>query len=74
VIGTGLDVWEIIELRRDHESDEAVLDAHPSVDGRALRLAEAYYADEIDSAIAANHMPSDELTAAYPFLGIVPDQ
>jgi uncharacterized protein (DUF433 family) len=72
VIGTGLDVWEIIELRRDHDSDEAVLDAHPSVDDRALRLAQAYYAsypDEIDSAIAANRMPLDELVAAYPFLG-----
>jgi uncharacterized protein (DUF433 family) len=69
VIGTGLDVWEIIELRGDHESDEALLDAHPSVDARALRPAAAYYAsyaDEIESAIAADHMPSDELTAAYP--------
>lgn len=71
VIGTGLDVWEIIELRGDHDSDEALLDAHPSVDDRALRLAQAYYASypgEIDSAIAANRMPLDELVAAYPFL------
>jgi uncharacterized protein (DUF433 family) len=77
VIGTGLDVWEIIELRLDHESDEALLDAHPSVDARALRLAAAYYAsyaDEIDSAIAANHMPTGELIAAYPFISIVRDE
>jgi uncharacterized protein (DUF433 family) len=75
VIGRGLDVWEIVELRADHdEADDAVLDAHPSLDGRALRLAQAYYEsyrDEIDSAIAANRAPLAELIAAYPFLDIV---
>ena len=72
VVGTGLDVWEIIELRSEHARDEALFDAHPSLDSRALRLAQAYYAsysDEIDSAISANRMSEEELVAAYPFLG-----
>jgi uncharacterized protein (DUF433 family) len=75
VIGTGLDVWEIIELRGDHESDKALFDAHPSVDGRALRLAQSYYAsyaEEIDLAISANQLSDDELLAAYPFIGDAP--
>jgi uncharacterized protein (DUF433 family) len=73
VIGTGLDVWEIIELRQDHGSDEALLDAHPSVDPRALRLAQVYYAayaDEIDAEIAANRVSADELLGSYPFIDL----
>lgn len=71
VIGTGLDVWEIVELRLNHDSDEALLDAHPTVDARALRLAVAYYAaytDEVDTDLQANRPSADDLRASYPFV------
>src|SRR5919108_559109 len=51
VIGTGLDVWELLELLRSYAGDERQLRAaHPLVDERHLRLARAYgdrFADEI---------------------------
>lgn len=71
VIGTGLDVWELVELRREHSSDEALLDAHPTVDSRALRLASAYqaaYTDEVEADVAANRVSADTLRASYPFI------
>jgi uncharacterized protein (DUF433 family) len=72
VIGTGLDVWELIELLQDYGSTEPLLDAHRNVSRRAIELAHAYYAsypDEIDDKIADNRRPVTELRELYPFAG-----
>src|SRR5262245_24719429 len=44
VIGTGLDVWEVIELLQDHGSVERLLDDHERLTPRAVELARAYHA------------------------------
>ncbi len=72
ITGTGLDVWEILELLRSYADDEQRLRAaHPTVDERHLRLARAYgerfpdevvvFRDQIDRSL-------DELRRLYPFL------
>jgi hypothetical protein len=72
VIGTGLDVWEILELLRSYAGDEERLRAaHPLVVERHLRLARAYgdrFPDEIADFVEDGRRPLDELRRLYPFL------
>jgi hypothetical protein len=72
VIGTGLDVWEILELLRSYEDDERKLRAaHPLVGERHLRLARTYaerFPDEIAAFTEDAIRPLDELRRLYPFL------
>lgn len=71
-IGSGLDVWEIVELLRSYDRDEKRLTAdHPLLDSRRLRIARAYaesFPDEIESQAAENRRPLQELAELYPFL------
>src|SRR5215207_11704686 len=58
VLGTGLDVWELIDVLESYGSVGAVVDDFPLVTERHVRLAAAYrdaYPEEIDEAIAENH-------------------
>ena len=72
VIGSGLDVWEIVELLGSYADDIAALTAdHPLVTERHVRTARAYaaqFADEIAVLLAENRQPLSELTTLYPFL------
>lgn len=72
VIGSGLDVWEIVELLDSYGDDVAALIAdHPLVTDRHLRTARAYatqFADEITLLLDENRRPLSELTSLYPFL------
>ena len=72
VIGSGLDVWEIIELLGSYGDDVAALAAdHPLVTDRHVRTARAYaaqFADEIENLLAENSRPASELAGLYPFL------
>jgi hypothetical protein len=72
VIGTGLDVWELLELLRSYDGDEARLrEAHPLVAERHVRLARAYgerFADEIAPFAEDARRPLGELRELYPFL------
>jgi uncharacterized protein (DUF433 family) len=72
VIGSGLDVWEIIDLLRSYESDGELLRTdHPLVNDRHLRAARAYaerFPDEIESSLRDNRRPLEELRELYPFL------
>ena len=73
VIGTALDVWEIIEAYRDFGSVERML-AESDLSERPLRLALAYaeaYPEEIEQALAENRQPIEEFAALYPFIRIV---
>jgi uncharacterized protein (DUF433 family) len=72
VIGTGLDVWELIEMLEDYGSMERLRDDHQNVTRRSVELAQAYhesYPDEIDAKLADNRRPLSELRELYPFAG-----
>ena len=72
VIGSGLDVWEIIHMLEDFGSPEALV-ADTSLSLAQVRLAVAYrdsYPDEIDAAIADNRRPLSDLAALFPFIDV----
>lgn len=72
VIGTGLDVWEIIEMLQDHGTAER-LSREADVSTTAIDLARAYHAaypQEVDEAIADNRRPLDEVRELYPFIHV----
>ena len=73
VIGTGLDVWELIEMLQDYDgSVERLLEDHDNVSRRTVELAQAYYAGypaEVDEKIADNRRPLSELRELHPFPG-----
>lgn len=67
MIGTGLDVWEIVELR-EGKGRERLLAEH-NVTGRQLDLALAYreaYPREIDEALEENARAPEEWHGLYP--------
>jgi hypothetical protein len=72
VIGSGLDVWEILELLRSYAGDEQQLHAaHPLLGERHVRVARAYgerFPDEIAAFVEDSQRPLDELRRLYPFL------
>ena len=72
VIGSGLDVWEIVELLRAYGDDESCLrESHPLVGNRHLRLARAYaerFPEEIEPFLEDSRRPVEELLSLYPFL------
>jgi uncharacterized protein (DUF433 family) len=72
VIGSGLDVWEIVELLDSYKGDVAALRAdHPLIAERHVRVALAYaaqFSDEIAALLEENRRPLSELTTLYPFL------
>jgi hypothetical protein len=72
MIGTGLDVWEILELLGSYADDERRLTAaHPMVDERHLHLARSYgerFPDEIAAFRDDTSRSLDELRRLYPFL------
>jgi hypothetical protein len=72
MIGTGLDVWEILELLGSYAGDELrLIAAHPMVDERHLHLARAYgerFPDEIAAFRDDTGRSLDELRRLYPFL------
>lgn len=72
VIGSGLDVWEIVELLRAYGGDEETLrESHPLVTERHTRLARAYadrFPEEIEPFLEEGRRPLEELLSLYPFL------
>lgn len=70
VIGTGLDIWEIIEMLEDFGSEKKLVrETHLTAAG--VRLAVAYrdeYPEEIAEAVAANRRPVEEWHSLYPFI------
>lgn len=73
-IGSGLDVWEIVDLLRSYGGDETALrESHPLVGERHLRLARAYaerFPEEIEEILEGQRQPLEELLDLYPFLQI----
>jgi uncharacterized protein (DUF433 family) len=70
VIGTGLDVWEIIEMLEDLGSTERLVrDSH--LTAAHVRLAVVYrdaYPDEIAEAVAGNRRTPEEWAELFPFV------
>lgn len=72
VLGTALDVWQIVEAHRAFGSVERTL-AETDLSERQLRLALAYaeaYPDEIEQALAENRRPLEDFRQLYPFVRI----
>ncbi len=72
VIGTALDVWQIVDAHRDIGSIESMT-AGGSANERQIRLALDYYelfGEEIDSAIAENRRPIEQLEEEFPFIAV----
>jgi uncharacterized protein (DUF433 family) len=72
VIGSGLDVWKIIEMLRSYRGDEeSLLASHPLLSVRRVRVAQAYaerFPEEIEALIEENHRPLEEILELYPFI------
>lgn len=74
VIGTGLDVWEVIQMLEDHGSIETLVEQTQLTD-RQARLAIAYrdsYPDEIAEAVAENRRTLEQWRELYPFIELSP--
>ena len=72
VIGTALDVWQVVEAYRDIGSVERMV-AEGAASERQIRLALAYYErfpEEVDAAIAANRRPLEQLRHEHPFIAV----
>lgn len=70
VIGSGLDVWEIVQMVDDYGSVEQIV-ADTQLTERQVALALAYrdsYPDEIAEAIADNRRSEDEWRQLFPFV------
>jgi uncharacterized protein (DUF433 family) len=75
VIGSGIDVWEIVDMLDDFGgSIEALVKDYDFLTEQHVRLATAYHAaypEEIDEAIAENRRPPEERLELYPFVQFV---
>jgi uncharacterized protein (DUF433 family) len=72
VIGTALDVWQIVDAHRDMGSIERVAEGG-SANERQIQLALDYYErfpEEIDAAIAENRRPIEQLEEEFPFASV----
>ena len=70
VIGTGLDVWEILQMLEDFGSVERLVEGS-HLNERQVRLAVAYrdrYPDEIEAAIGENRLSAEEWRERLPFV------
>ncbi len=73
VIGTALDVWEIVAASRAFESPRDAAAETELTEGQ-VRLALAYYQefpDEIDDAIAENGRPLNQLRREFPTIDTI---
>jgi uncharacterized protein (DUF433 family) len=72
VIGTALDVWQIVDAHQDIRSLQKIA-AGGSVSERDVNLALSYYErfpEEIDKAIAENRRTIEQLEDEFPFIAV----
>lgn len=70
VIGTGLDVWEIVGLLRDFGSEQKLAEEYALTPGQ-IRIALAYHSDyrtEVERQLEGGRQSSEELSKRYPFI------
>jgi uncharacterized protein (DUF433 family) len=71
VIGTGLDVWEIVRALQDFDGDVERMATQTDLSAQQVMLAASYhaeFAEEVDEAIAADRRSVEELRHEYPFV------
>jgi len=74
VIGSGLDIWEIIQMLDDFGSIESLAE-QTQLSERQVRLAGAYrdsYPDEVAEAVAENRRTTEQWRELYPFIELSP--
>jgi len=72
IIGTALDVWQIVDSYDDFGSVERMAEEDGASE-RHIRLALAYherFPEEIDAAIADNRRPIEQLHEEFPFIAV----
>ncbi len=72
--GTGLDVWEVIELLREYGSEKALRKHFPRLSSLMIRLARAYadaYPKEIGELIALNARAPGQVKQQMPWAEVV---
>lgn len=70
VIGTGLDVWEIVGLLRDFGSEQEVAREYELTPGQ-IRIALAYsneYRAEVEQQLSSGRPAAEALASRYPFI------
>ncbi len=73
VLGTALDVWQVVEAYQDFGSAERMA-TESDLEERHIRLALAYheeFPEEIDEAIAENRRPIEELRRELPAVEVL---
>jgi hypothetical protein len=71
IVGTALDVWQVIEAFSDFDRDVERMVAETDLTRRQLDIALNYHREfrrEIDEAIAANRPTAQQVEADYPFI------
>lgn len=74
LIGTALDIWQVIEAYKDFDGSVDRMVAETDLSERELRTALAYYQrfpDEIDHFIALDRRPLDELLRDNPHADVI---
>ena len=70
VVGTGLDVWQVIRALQDFNDDVDRMARETDLRLEEIRLATKYYGEfpqEIDAAIGLDRRTPEELAREYPF-------
>jgi len=70
VLGTGLDVWEIVALVREFGSEQKVVKEYELTPGK-IRVALAYYNEsksEIEEQLTLSRRSAEELSSRFPFI------
>jgi uncharacterized protein (DUF433 family) len=73
VMGTGLDVWQVVDIYKDVGSVERMVESW-SINERQIQLALDYYKmfpEEIDAMIADNKRPIEQLEEEYPSIPVL---
>jgi uncharacterized protein (DUF433 family) len=74
VMGSGWDVWEVIQGVQAFGSAEALAQEYDAMTAELVALAEAYYhaySDEIDSLIADNRRPLEAIARENPMFEVL---
>lgn len=72
--GTGLDVWEVIELLQEYESVPALREHFPRLSPMAIQITEAYakaYPEEVSAFLAFNNRSPEQLKREFPWIEVV---
>ena len=70
LIGTGLDIWELVGLLRDFGSERELINEYGLTPGQ-IRIALAFYneyRDEVEEQLGQGRQSAEEMASRYPFI------